>query len=171
LDLRIQATIEVIRNGISGKLETADLASQINLSASRLRHIFRAETGLSLTQYIKVKRMQKAAHLLRTSFLTVKEVMYRVGFSSRSHFSREFRRMHNLAPSKYRAKARPFVSQPRDVRQPQVSKSQLRHASSPNGSQERACGWTAAEGGPTRRSSFKKRREHISPNRKSLTDC
>jgi AraC-like DNA-binding protein len=105
LDQRIQAAIEAIQNGISGKLEIQTLARRSNLSPSHLRHIFKDETGLSLTQYIKVARMQKAELLLLTTSLSVKEVMYRVGFSNESHFSRAFRRTHGLAPGKYRAKA------------------------------------------------------------------
>jgi AraC family transcriptional regulator of arabinose operon len=106
LDQRIQAAIEVIQNGISGKLEIADLARQTNVSASHLRHLFKTETGLSFTQYIKVIRMQQAELLLRgTTVLSVKKVVHRVGFSSESYFSREFRRIHGLAPGRYRAKA------------------------------------------------------------------
>lgn len=106
MDLRIQAAIEVIQKGISGKVEIETLARQTNVSASRLRHVFKAETGLSLTQYIKLTRLQEAEHLLRTTFLSVKEITYRIGFSNGSYFSREFRRTHGLAPGKYRARSR-----------------------------------------------------------------
>lgn len=116
MDQRIQAAIEVIQNGISGKLEIADLARQTNVSASHLRHVFKTETGLSLTQYIKVITMQQAELLLRTTFLSVKEVVHRVGFGSESYFSREFRRIHGLAPGKYRAKAQ-LDGEVRDRRQ------------------------------------------------------
>ncbi len=106
LDLRIQAAIEVIQNAISGKVEIETVARQTNVSASRLRHVFKAEMGLSLTQYIKRKRMQEAEHLLRTTFLSVKEIAHRVGFGNDNSFSREFHRTHGLAPGKYRARSR-----------------------------------------------------------------
>lgn len=102
LSVRIQAAIEIIQNGISGKLDIAMLARQINMSASRLRHVFKKETGLSPSQYIKLKRMQEAEHLLRTTFLSVKEITHRAGFTNESYFSREFRRTHGLPPGKYR---------------------------------------------------------------------
>jgi AraC family transcriptional regulator len=111
LDLRIQAAIDVIQNGISGKLEIETLARRTNVSPSHLRHVFKAETGLSLTQFIKLARMQEAEHLLRTTFLSVKEVMYRVGFSNESHFSRAFRKTHGLAPGNYRTQRRQVDSQ------------------------------------------------------------
>lgn len=46
--------------------------------------------------------MQEAEHLLRTTFLSVKEITHRAGFSNESYFSREFRRTHGLPPGKYR---------------------------------------------------------------------
>ena len=102
LNVRIQAAIEIIQNGISGELDVAMLARQINMSGSRLRHVFKKETGLSPSQYIKLKRMQEAEHLLRTTFLSVKEIAHRAGFTNESYFSREFRRTHDLPPGKYR---------------------------------------------------------------------
>jgi AraC family transcriptional activator of mtrCDE len=46
-------------------------------------------------------RMQRAAQLLRQSGISVDEVADRVGFSSRSHFSRSFKRHTGLSPSEY----------------------------------------------------------------------
>ena len=106
LNVKIQAAIEIIQNGISDKLDIGMLARQINMSASRLRHVFKKETGLSPSQYIKLKRMQEAEHLLGTTFLSVKEITHRAGFTNESYFSREFRRTHGLPPGKYRGNAR-----------------------------------------------------------------
>ena len=106
MSVRIQAAIELVQNGISGKLDVAMLARQVNMSASRLRHVFKKETGLSPIQYIKLKRMQEAEHLLRTTFLSVKEITHRAGFTNESYFSREFRRTHGLPPGKYRRQDR-----------------------------------------------------------------
>ena len=102
MNVKIQAAIEIIQNGISDKLDIAMLARQINMSASRLRHVFKKETGLSPSQYIKLRRMQEAEHLLLTTFLSVKEISHRAGFTNESYFSREFRRTHGLPPGKYR---------------------------------------------------------------------
>ncbi|MGH9881794.1 MAG: helix-turn-helix domain-containing protein [Pyrinomonadaceae bacterium] len=64
------------------------------------------ETGLTLMQYLKLVRMQEAEHLLRTTFLSVKEIMNRVGINNESYFSREFMKAHGLAPGKYTAASR-----------------------------------------------------------------
>lgn len=117
LSVRIQAAIEIIQNGISGKLEIAMLARQINMSASRLRHVFKEETGLSPSQYIKRKRMEEAEHLLRTTFLSVKQITHRAGFRNESYFSREFRRTHGLPPGKYRGNGEGLANLVKDGQQ------------------------------------------------------
>jgi transcriptional regulator GlxA family with amidase domain len=67
-----------------------------------LRHLFKAETGETPTQFLKEVRLRDAERLLLTTFLSVKEIMNRVGFLDESHFGHEFKRMYGLAPSKYR---------------------------------------------------------------------
>lgn len=102
LDPRIQITISEIQNRISKEVDVQELARKANVSASHLRHLFKLETGLTLMQYVKLIRMQKAEHLLLSTFLSVKEIMNRVGISNESYFSREFKRTFGLAPLQYR---------------------------------------------------------------------
>jgi AraC-like DNA-binding protein len=46
--------------------------------------------------------MHDAATLLTSTFLTVKEIMVRVGFSDESHFVRYFKRSYGMTPTQYR---------------------------------------------------------------------
>ncbi len=94
--------IAAIQSRFSKKIEVAELAGKANISVSHLRHLFKLETGLTLTQYIKLIRMQKAEQLLLSTFLSVKEIMNRVGIRNESYFSREFKRTFGLAPLQYR---------------------------------------------------------------------
>jgi AraC family transcriptional regulator, arabinose operon regulatory protein len=105
-DPRVRLTIDTIQNRTAGRLEIAELALETNVSKSHLRHLFKCETGLALGHYIKLTRMQQAEVLLRTTFLSIKEIMYHVGMTSQSYFSREFRRAHGVPPSKYRMQSR-----------------------------------------------------------------
>jgi len=102
LDLRIEITIATIQVHISERLDIDELARRANISTSHLRHLFKLETGLTLMQYIKLIRLQKAEHLLLNSFLSVKEIMNRVGIRNESYFSREFKKTFGLAPLPYR---------------------------------------------------------------------
>lgn len=53
-------------------------------------------------QYLKALRMEKAKHLLETTFLSVKQVMKVVGIRDESHFVRDFQRIYGLSPLAYR---------------------------------------------------------------------
>ena len=49
--------------------------------------------------------MQQAATLLTTTFLSVKEIVRRVGLTDESHFVRDFKRLYGMTPSEYRNSA------------------------------------------------------------------
>ena len=89
--------------GLEREQSLEELARSVNLSASRLRHLFKEEMGVSLAQYLKTQRLEKAKHLLETTFLNLKEVMHRAGFTDRSHFMRDFRKAYGQPPLQYRA--------------------------------------------------------------------
>ncbi len=52
--------------------------------------------------FIKEQRVQYAAKLLLTTRITIQEVMYKTGFSTRSHFYKEFSKKYNQSPKEYR---------------------------------------------------------------------
>ena len=61
--------------------------------------------------------MEQARELLETSYLSVKEVMARVGVADESHFVRDFKKAYGRTPARYRARflraARAAQSAPR----------------------------------------------------------
>lgn len=103
MDRRIQVVSSAIDRNFRHAWDIEELARLVNLSASRLRHLFKSEIGQSPMQYLKSVRMAHAEMLLRTTFLSVKEIMHRVGISNESHFGHEFKKAYALAPSKYRS--------------------------------------------------------------------
>lgn len=58
-------------------------------------------TGMTTVAYIRSLRMQRAAALLAKGSLTVSEVMYAVGFSSPSYFTKCFQEEYGVTPSEY----------------------------------------------------------------------
>lgn len=94
--------ISLIEQDIRNTPNYDALARYVNLSWSRLSHLFKAETGLSLNQHLRTVRMKRAKSLLETTFLSVKETMLAVGFTDVSHFVREFKSIYNVTPSQYR---------------------------------------------------------------------
>ena len=101
MDRRVELVIEQIEADVSGAWETARLAADMNLSVSRFRHLFKEEMGITFTQYLRGRRLERAEVLLRTTFMSVKEVMLESGFISVS-YAQYFKRRYGVSPSAYR---------------------------------------------------------------------
>jgi AraC family transcriptional regulator len=84
---------------------TEDIAAICNVSPGHLRRAFKATTGQTVHDYIEEVRLQKTKRLLETD-LPLKEVSYRVGFSSLSSLSTGFKRLTGVTPSDYRHRHR-----------------------------------------------------------------
>lgn len=94
--------MSAIRDQPAAHFDLEELARKANLSASHLRHLFKSETGFTPARFVKQVRLEQAAHLLGTTFLSVKEVMNRVGITNESYFSREFKKVYGVAPGEFR---------------------------------------------------------------------
>jgi transcriptional regulator GlxA family with amidase domain len=102
MDRRVQRVIQMIEEDIRVNLTLAEMAEAVNLSPSHLYHLFKSETGMAPTRYVKALRMGKAKELLETTFLSVKEIVILIGATDGSHFVRDFKRQYNLTPTQYR---------------------------------------------------------------------
>jgi AraC family transcriptional regulator of arabinose operon len=109
MDRRVELVIEQIEADVSGAWDTARLAAGVNLSASRFRHLFKEETGMTLAEYLRERRLERAEVLLRTTFMSIKEVMMESGLTSVSHFVQYFKRRYGMTPSAYRTRLAIFV--------------------------------------------------------------
>ncbi|MGI8735145.1 MAG: helix-turn-helix transcriptional regulator [Pyrinomonadaceae bacterium] len=103
MDRRVQIVQAAVETNCRREWTNQALGDLVNLSPSRLRHLFKSETGKTPTQFLKAVRLREAEKLLRMTFLSVKEIMNRVGFLDESHFGHEFKKVYGLAPSKYRS--------------------------------------------------------------------
>ena|SRR6266481_8204944 len=106
MDSRVSKIIEIVVDRPDFTLSSEEIVKTVNLSPARFRALFKQETGLTPTRYLKQVRLKAAAHLLSTSFLTVKEVMFKCGITDASHFARDFKRQFALSPTEFRAKSR-----------------------------------------------------------------
>jgi two-component system response regulator YesN len=106
MDTRVRRVIKQLSKDLSCDADLKALANSVNLSSSRLRHLFKDQTGLTPSQYLKRLRLERAKELMDESFLRLKEVMPQVGINDESHFVRDFRKTHGLPPIKYRHRGR-----------------------------------------------------------------
>jgi len=101
-DFRIIEAIRLIDLNLDQDFDFNDLAETLNLSVTRLRHLFKEQTGVSFRKYLRQTRMQWARQLLETSFISVKETAKRSGIKDTSHFVRDFEKEFGLSPARYR---------------------------------------------------------------------
>jgi AraC family transcriptional regulator, arabinose operon regulatory protein len=102
MDRRIELIITKIKARPAAAWDTSTLGDIVNLSPSRFRHLFKEETGASPAQYLKELRLRRAEKLLRTTFLSIKQILKQVGLTSNAHFVRDFRRLYGATPTAYR---------------------------------------------------------------------
>src|SRR5215213_854452 len=99
---RVKRVIELMQGDPSRSFTLGKMAESVNLSPPYFCYLFKTITGVPPAKYLKSLRMQQAATLLTTTFLSVKEIVSRVGFTDESHFVRDFKRLYGVTPSEYR---------------------------------------------------------------------
>jgi two-component system response regulator YesN len=101
MDPRVRAAITFMNANPGRKLTSIEIAESVRLTPAYLRQLFKNETGQSLAAYRKQLQLERAKHLLETTFLSVKEIAATVGLSGVSHFVRDFQRKYGATPSRY----------------------------------------------------------------------
>jgi AraC-like DNA-binding protein len=100
LDRRIEYVLRAIESDLSRDIP--ELARMVNLSPSRLSHLFKHNTRKTLRAYLTQRRMERAAKLLQQSEASVKELSYSVGYKHSASFTRAFRKAFGTSPRDYR---------------------------------------------------------------------
>lgn len=101
VDPRIVAAIAEIRERIDEPISLATLARRAGLSAGRFRHLFVAETGISLRAFVLWERLNKALSI-GFSGGSWTDAAYAANFADSAHLTRTCRRMFGLAPTSAR---------------------------------------------------------------------
>lgn len=98
----INACKEYIYSHIKERITIEDLADVLGVSASYLSRLFKKEVGVSVSSYIRKRKIEMAKNLLRFSDYSMIEIANRLSFSSQSHFIQQFREVEGITPKKYR---------------------------------------------------------------------
>lgn len=93
---------QIIEAHIYSDLTLEDLASLTNLSVSTFKRDFRRIYNDSPANYLRNRRLEKAAELLSTSEQRISDIAYNTGFHELPHFSKCFKDRFALTPSAYR---------------------------------------------------------------------
>jgi AraC-like DNA-binding protein len=100
---RVERAKELLARDLANPLTLVALGQEVGCSPFYLSRMFSREVGLTIPQYLRKLRMERAAELLRTGRYNVTEAATEVGYSSLSHFSKAFCETIGCCPVLYPA--------------------------------------------------------------------
>lgn len=101
-EARVQRIIRYINEHLDSELKRDELADKVNLSPDYMTKIFKAETGITIKEYIIRQKMGMAQSLLRTTSLPISFVAAKVGYPNLSHFSYTYKKEFGISPQEER---------------------------------------------------------------------
>ena len=93
---------EVIEAHVFSSISISDLAQLTNKSLASFKRDFKSIYNDSPGNYIKNKRLERAASYLKLADNSISDIAFDCLFSSLSHFSKSFKEKYNQTPSDYR---------------------------------------------------------------------
>ncbi len=99
----LERAMRYLETRIDGSIQVSDLAALVGLSPSHLSALFRQATGGGPAAFHTSLKMSRARALLDATNLSIAEIAASVGYSDPLYFSRQFRRVHDVSPTAYRA--------------------------------------------------------------------
>lgn len=88
-----------------------DLSLKSGLTQSKLQDGFKFLYNRTVTEYIRHVRLESARDLIRTTDLNISQIVYSIGFSSRSYFSKIFREKYDITPNQFKKKLTAVLEQ------------------------------------------------------------
>lgn len=97
----VKAISEHIRNAPEIQYSLKYLSRKSGLSPFKLQEGFKMLHNRTVTDFIRNIRIEVAENLIRTTELNISEIVYSVGITSRSYFSKIFKEKYNCSPKHY----------------------------------------------------------------------
>ncbi len=98
---RIERVRLILRERLAEPPNLEELGREVGCSPFYLSRLFSQESGMTIQQYIRQVRMERAAELLRKGACNVTEAAMEVGYNSLSHFSSAFHQTFGCCPGLY----------------------------------------------------------------------
>lgn len=99
----IQNVTEYVKSNIDDEsLNPSSIAEFVGVSKATLYRMFKEIMDKTPSEFVRGIRLEYAAKLLRTTKMTVSEIMFKCGFSNKSYFYREFFKQYGVSPKSYR---------------------------------------------------------------------
>lgn len=91
-----------IESHYRNQISLCDVAEAVNRAPAYLTDFVRCETGRTVLSWIIERRLAEARRLLLTTNQSVEQIAETVGYLDTGHFIRQFRRLHDMTPRRWR---------------------------------------------------------------------
>ncbi len=102
VDARVRRAMDFLAQEVGQSFDLAKVARHAGLSVSRLCHLFKVETGVTLQRYSEELKLRGAQQLLAHTSLRIHEVATETGFQDPYYFSKRFRTFSGMPPKAWR---------------------------------------------------------------------
>lgn len=99
---KIHHLTEYIIDNMSGPISVEILSRKSGLSPKKLQLGFKVLYSKTVNEYVRQLKLEVARDYLKTTDLTISEIVYLVGIKSRSYFSKIFNEAYGVLPTEYR---------------------------------------------------------------------
>lgn len=110
---RFNAAMDYIENNLDGEIEYLVIARAACCSEYHFSRMFSSITNITLSEYIRRRRLTKAAFEIQTSELKIIDIALKYGYDSPDAFTRAFHKLHGVAPNTVREKGARLKAYPR----------------------------------------------------------
>lgn len=93
---------QTIEAHVFSRLNVDELATLTHLSLSSFKREFAKHYDSSPARYLRQRRLEQAAKLLRSTSGRISDIAYDCGFVDLAHFSKTFQKQYGESPSSYR---------------------------------------------------------------------
>ena len=98
----VKSAVLMIDSDISAEISLRTLAEKLGITSGYLATVFKRETGKTVSEYIRDRRISHAVHLLRTTSLQIQTVAMHCGIMDVQYFSKLFKKQIGKTPKEYR---------------------------------------------------------------------
>ncbi|MGN0607401.1 MAG: helix-turn-helix domain-containing protein [Oscillospiraceae bacterium] len=96
--------LDYISDNLHKRILVRDIADFLSLSISYLSKLFKSEIGISINEYITIKKIEAAANMIQFSDYSALEISNYFNFSSHSYFIKIFKKHMGMTPHDYKKK-------------------------------------------------------------------
>lgn len=100
--LLVQKVITCIDTDITADLTLKTQAKLLNVNPSYLSTLFKKETGVTLTDYVNRRRVDRAKQLLKSSNAQIQNISQSCGIYDVNYFTKIFKKYEGVTPKEYR---------------------------------------------------------------------